>query len=194
MSVDCAVMFNDPERTVITMTVWDWSPDGYDLARVLNLAVAAYESRMKRAPPLIAGSSKYLDGIVDILGIQERNILTGKTGSVLQQGEYRRTMMFARALFGWKREDNGDAPRPHDESKRRRPHVRSMAEWREFQRRKDLRRIARADADLRRELLKTFDTCPCCERWLKREEDQRREGVERETMQFARGPRLLPVG
>jgi hypothetical protein len=161
-------MFNDPERTTVTMTVHDYNADGYDLGRALSLAVAAYESRMKRPAPLIEGSgSKYLDGIVDILGIQQRNILTGKTGSVMQQGEYRRTMMFARALLGWKREDNGDAPRPHDESKRRRPRVRSMAEWREFQRRKDLRRLARADAELRRELLRTMDTCPCCEQHLK---------------------------
>jgi hypothetical protein len=181
-------MFNDPERTVITMTVWDWSPEGYDIARVLSLAVAAYESRMKRPAPVIEGSgSKYLDGIVDILGIQDRNILTGKTGSVLQQGEYRRTMMWARALLGFRKRD-GDAPPPQHDGKRKRPRPRSMAEWREFQRRKDLRRIARADAELRRELLNTFDTCPCCGRWLKCEEDQRREA-----MQLARGRRLLPA-
>jgi hypothetical protein len=190
MSVDCAVMFNDPERTVITMTVWDWSPEGYDLARVLNLAVAAYESRMKRPAPLIEGSgSKYLDGIVDILGIQDRNILTGKTGSVLQQGEYRRTMMWLRALLGFRKRDGDGDARP--EPRRQRP--RSPAEWEELKRGRDLRRLARADPALRRELLNTMDTCPCCGRWLKREEDQRGEGAEREAMQFARGRHLLPA-
>jgi len=170
MSVDVAVMFNDPEHTTITMTVFDYAPDGYDLGRVINLAVTAYESRMKRPPPLIEGTHKALDGIVDILGIQQRNILTGKTGSVMQQGEYRRTMMFARMLLGFR--ELGIAKREHDESKRRRPHVRSMAEWQEFQRRKDLRRIARADAELRRELLKTFDACPCCERAFDRRQEK----------------------
>ena len=170
MSVDCAVMFNDPECTTITMTVWDWSPEGYDLARVLNLAVAAYESRMKRPPPLIEGSgSKYLDGIVDILGIQDRNILTGKTGSVMQQGEYRRAMMWARALFGWKRDGNASPPQDRRQQKRhQRP--RSMAEWRELKRGRDLRRIARADSDLRRELLNTFERCPCCDHLLKKDD------------------------
>jgi len=163
MSVDCAVMFNDPERTTITMTVWDYSSDGYDIGRVLSLACAAYENRMKRPPPLIEGSgSKYLDGIVDILGIQDRNILTGKTGSVMQQGEYRRTMIWARALFGFrKHDDNGDAAH-NGNGKRHRPRLRSEAERKEFERQRDLRRVARANADLRRELLNTFDTCPCC--------------------------------
>ena len=172
MSVDCAVMFNDPECTTITMTVWDWSPEGYDLARVLNLAVAAYESRMKRPAPVIEGSgSKNLDGIVDILGIQSRNILTGKTGSVMQQGEYRRTMMWAQALLGFRQHDGDTAPSQHD-GKKRRPRPRSMAEWEEHKRERDLRRLARADADLRRELLNTMDACPCCGHLLKREEDR----------------------
>jgi len=165
MSVDVAVMFNDPERTTITMTVHDYNAGGYELGRAINLAIAAYESRMKRPPPLIEGSgSKYLDGIIDILGIQSRDILTGKTGKVMQQGEYRRTMMFMQALLGIG--EISKLSREHDESKRRRPRVRSMAEWEEQNRRRDLRRIARADAELRRELLKTFDRCPCCERPL----------------------------
>jgi hypothetical protein len=160
MSVDCAVMFNDPERTIITMTVFDYSPDGYEFGRVLNLAVAAYESCMKRPPPLIEGSSKYLDGVVDILGIQSRNILTGKTGSVMQQGEYRRTRMWTQALLGFR--EIARLSRGQHDGKRRRPRPRSMAEWHELQRQKDLRRIARADAELQRELLKTFERCPCC--------------------------------
>jgi hypothetical protein len=164
MSVDCAVMFNDPERTTITMTVWDWSPEGYDIGRVLNLAVAAYESRMKRPPPLIKGSgSKYLDGIVDILGIQDRNILTGKTGSVLQQGEYRRTMIWAPALFSFRKRDGDAEPLQHN-GKKRHPRPRSTAEWEELKRERDLRRLARADPALRRELLETMNACPCCER------------------------------
>jgi hypothetical protein len=157
-------MFNDPERTVITMTVWDWSPNGYDIGRVLNLAVAAYESRMKRPPPLIEEVNKVLDGIVDILGIQSRNIQTGETYEVMQQGEYRRTMMWARMLFSWKL-DSDATPKHHGRrSRRRRPRPRSMEEWRELKRGRDLRRLARADPALRRELLKTMDACPCCER------------------------------
>jgi hypothetical protein len=163
-------MFNDAERTTITMTVWDYSPDGYDLGRVLSLACAAYESRMKRPPPLIEESgSKYLDGIVDILGIQDRNILTGKTSKVMQQGEYRRTMMFARALLGWKRDGDGTGKNDILNSKRgtsRRARTLTNAEWLERQRRKDLRRIARADTELRRALLDTYDICPCCEHRL----------------------------
>jgi hypothetical protein len=147
------------------ITVWDPNPEGYDLGRALILACAAYENRMKRPPPLIEGSSKYLDGTVDILGIQDRNILTGKTNSVMQQGEYRRTIMFARALFGYGKRD-GDASPPQPDGKKRRQRPRSMAEWRELKRERDLRRIARADPELRRELLNTMDTCPCCDHRL----------------------------
>src|SRR5262249_34250505 len=157
MSVDCAVQFADPEKTVTIMTVFDYNADSFDIGRALALACAAYESRMKRPPPLIK-EPEHIAGYVDILGMQYR-YASGKI-ETMTGAEYRRTLLFAR-IFDFKAD--GDASPPHDESKRRRPRVRSMAEWREFQRRKDLRRIARADAELRRALLDTFDCCPCCE-------------------------------
>src|SRR5262249_23114055 len=154
MSVDCAVQFADPEKTVTIMTVFDYNADSFDIGRALALACAAYESRMKRPPPLIK-EPEHIAGYVDILGMQYR-YANGKI-ETMTGAEYRRTLLFAR-IFDFKAD--GDAPQPN--GKRRRPRFRSMAEWRELQRQKDLRRIARANSDLQRELLKTFDTCPCC--------------------------------
>jgi hypothetical protein len=157
MSVVCAVQFNDPERTVTRMTVFDYNPDSFDIGRALALACAAYESRMKRPPPLIKEPER-IAGYVDILGMQYR-FASGKIETITG-AEYKRTLLFAR-IFDF-RADNGDAAPPQHNGKRHRQRPRSNAEWKEFQRRKDLRRIARADPALRRELLNTMDTCPCC--------------------------------
>jgi hypothetical protein len=166
MSVLCAVKFAD--GVVTRMTVSGdcfYDSDGnishsFDFGRALNLAVAAYESRMKRPPPLI-NEPERIAGSPDILGMQymfPNGKIETTTGA-----EYRRTLLFA-SIFTFK--PDGDAPPPQDDGKRGRPRPRSMAEWREFQRRKDLRRLARADPDLRRELLNTMDTCPCCDQRL----------------------------
>jgi hypothetical protein len=170
MSVVCAVQFNDPERTVTRMSVSSncfYDSDGnishgFDIGRALSLACAAYESRMKRPPPLIAEPSR-IAGYPDILQYQYRATDGGKVFTTTA-AQYRRDLLFASIFTGIR--SNGDAAPPQPDGKRRRPRVRSMAEWREFQRRKDLRRIARADAELRRELLATMDTCPCCDQRL----------------------------
>jgi hypothetical protein len=190
MSVICAVQFAD--RVITRMTVFDYSGDSLEIGRALNLAVAAYESRMKHPPPLIKEPER-IAGHPDILGLQFKTA-EGKIETVTG-AEYKRSLLFM-SIFTFKPDNNnGDTSPPQHNGKRgrQRPHFRSMADWEEFQRKKDLRRIARADAALRRELLNTMDTCPCCERRLRREEDQRREGAEREAMQFARGRRLLPA-
>ena len=158
MSVLCAVQFADPERTVTRMTVFDYSPDTLDIGRALSLAVAAYESRMGHPPPLIE-TPETIAGYPDILGYQYQSA-DGKIFTVTA-AQYRRDLLFA-SIFTRPPAGN-DA---HQEQEPRRPRIRSMAEWLEFQRRKDLRRIARADPDLRRELLNTFECCPCCDRPL----------------------------
>jgi hypothetical protein len=158
MSVDCAVQFNDPERTVTIMTVFDDMADSFDIGRALALACAAYESRMKRPPPLIKEPER-IAGYVDILGMQYR-FASGKIETITG-AEYKRTLLFASIFTGL---PAGDGAQQQQEP--RRPRIRSMAEWREFQRRKDLRRLARADPELRREILNTMDTCPCCDQRL----------------------------
>jgi hypothetical protein len=86
--------------------------------------------------------------------------------------EYKRTLLFMSmfAALGDKRGNDdkpgngGEPTTPHDHGRRRkRPRPRSTAEWEELNRSRDLRRLARAEPPLRRELLKTFDICPCCE-------------------------------
>jgi hypothetical protein len=170
MSVDCAVQFNDPERTVTRMSVssncfYDSAGNishGFEIGRALSLACAAYESRMKRPPPLIAEPSR-IAGYPDILQYQYRTTDDGKVFTTTA-AQYRRDLLFASIFTGIR--SNGDAAPPQPDGKRRRPRIRSMAEWREFQRRKDLRRLARADPELRREILNTMDTCPCCDQRL----------------------------
>jgi hypothetical protein len=49
MSVSCSITYSD--GIVTTMTVWDDMP-GVSIGRALNLSIAAYESRMKRPPPV----------------------------------------------------------------------------------------------------------------------------------------------
>jgi hypothetical protein len=170
MSVVCAVQFNDPERTVTRMSVsgncfYDSAGNishGFEIGRALGLAVAAYESRMKRPPPLIK-EPEQIAGYPDILQYQYRVTDDGKVFTTTA-AEYRRGLLFASIFTGIR--SNGDADPPQPDGKRRRPRIRSMAEWYEFQRRKDLRRLARADPELRREILKTMDTCPCCDQRL----------------------------
>jgi len=172
MSVVCAVQFNDPERTVTRMTVSSpcfYNSDGsishgLDIGRAIALAVTAYESRMKRPPPLIKEPER-IAGFPDILQYQYRSD-DGKV-STTTAAQYRRDLLFISIFAGIR--GNGDASPPQHNGKRHRPRPRSTAEWEEQNRRRDLRRIARADADLRRELLKTFDACPCCERKLRDE-------------------------
>jgi len=157
MSVVCAVQFAD--RVVTRMTVFDYNVDTLNIGRALSLACAAYESRMKRPPPLIKEPER-IAGYPDILGYQYQSADGGKIFTTTA-AQYRRDLLFA-SIFNFK--PDGDAPQP--DGKKGRPRIRSMAEWREFQRRKDLRRIARADPELRRELLNTFERCPCCDRPL----------------------------
>jgi hypothetical protein len=157
MSVVCAVQFNNPERTVTRMTVFDYNANSLDIGRALALACAAYESRMKRPPPLIKEPER-IAGYPDILQYQYRATDGGKIFTI-SAAEYRRDLLFA-SIFTGLPAGNGAQQEP------RRPRIRSIAEWREFQRRKDLRRLTRADPDLRRELLNTMDTCPCCDQRL----------------------------
>jgi hypothetical protein len=159
MSVLCAVQFNDPERTVTRMTVFDYNPDSLDIGRALALACAAYESCMKRPPPLIKTPER-IAGHPDILGWQFETA-DGKI-STTTAAEYKRFLLFASIFTSFK--SDGDASPPQHDGKRGRQRPRSVAEWKEFQRRKDLRRLARADPELRRELLNTMDACPCCDR------------------------------
>jgi hypothetical protein len=162
MSVICAVQFADPERTVTRMTVFDYNVDTLNIGRALSLACAAYESRMKRPPPLIKESER-IAGYPDILQYQYQAIDGGKIFTTTA-AQYKRELLFA-SIFTFKPDGDG----AQQQQKFRRPRIRSMAEWREFQRRKDLRRLARADPALRRELLNTMDTCPCCDHRLKGE-------------------------
>ena len=67
MSVICAVKFAD--GVVTRMTVFDYSGDSLDIGRALALAVAAYENRMKRPPPLIT-TPESIAGAPDIVGYQ----------------------------------------------------------------------------------------------------------------------------
>jgi hypothetical protein len=159
MSVLCAVQFNDPERTVTRMTVFEYNADWLDIGRALALAVAAYESRMKRPPPLIKKPER-IAGYPDILQYQYRE--DGGKIFTTTAAEYRRTLLFA-SIFTKR---DGDASPPQHNGKKHRPRPRSETERKELERGRDLRRLARADSALRRELLKTFDTCPCCERKL----------------------------
>jgi len=166
MSVDCAVMFADPERTVIRMTVHDYDARSFDFRRAVNLAVAAYESRMKRPPPLIK-EPELIAGCADIHGMQYRYIIGNGEIFTMTGAEYKRSLLFA-SIFNFKPEPgdgNGDAA-PERHGRRRRPRPRSMAEWEQQKRERDLRRLVRADSALRRELLKTFDRCPCCDQPL----------------------------
>ena len=165
MSVICAVKFVDGVVTRMTVSgdcLYDSHGNishSFDFGRALNLAVAAYESRMKRPPPLIKEPER-IAGAPDILGMQymfPNGKIETTTGA-----EYKRTLLFA-SIFTFTPRD-GDGAQQQQEP--RRPRIRSMAEWHEFQRRKDLRRLAKADPTLRRELLGTMDTCPCCERSL----------------------------
>jgi hypothetical protein len=157
MSVLCAVQFAD--RVVTRMTVFDYNADTLNIGRALSLACAAYESRMKRPPPLIKEPER-IAGYPDILQYQYQAIDGGKIFTTTA-AEYRRDLLFA-SIFNFK--PDGDAPQLN--GKRRRPRPRSTAEWEELKRGRDLRRLARADPALRRELLSTFDTCPCCNRSL----------------------------
>lgn len=152
MSVLCAVQFNDPERTVTRMTVWDYAGNSLDIGRALSLACAAYENRMKHPPPLIKEPER-IAGYPDILQYQYQ-AMDGKVFTTTS-AQYRRDLLFASIFIP---RDGDGRPKPEP----RRPRIRSMADWREFQRRKDLRRLARADSELRRELLNTMNTCPCC--------------------------------
>jgi hypothetical protein len=158
MSVLCAVQFADPERTVTRMTVFDYNANTLDIGRALALACAAYESRMKRPPPLIKEPER-IAGNPDILQYQYQDT-DGKIFTTTA-AEYRRFLLFA-SIFTSK--PDGDASPPQHDGKRGRQRPRSDAEWKESQRRKDLRRLARADPELRRELLNTMDACPCCDR------------------------------
>jgi hypothetical protein len=168
MSVICAVKFAD--GVVTRMTVFDYSGDSLDIGRALALAVAAYENRMKRPPPLIT-TPESIAGAPDILGYQWM-AADGKISSMTTAAEYKRTLLFMSmfAALGDKRGNDdkpgngGEPTTPHDHGRRRkRPRPRSTAEWEELNRSRDLRRLARAEPPLRRELLKTFDICPCCE-------------------------------
>src|SRR5262249_1691761 len=133
---------------------------GFEIGRVLSLAVAAYESRMKRPPPLIK-EPELIAGFPDILQYQCQT-MDGKITTVTA-AQYRRDLLFASIFTGIPR----DAPPPQHDGKRKRPRPRTTAKWPELKRGQDLRRIARvADPALRRELLRTFDTCPCCDRPL----------------------------
>jgi hypothetical protein len=139
------------------MTVFDYNPGSLDIVRALNLAVAAYESRTGHPPPLIT-EPKQIAGLPDILQYQFQPIAGGKIVTVTA-AEYRRDLLFMSmfASFRTKRDGDGTQQQP------RRPRIRSMAEWYELKRGRDLRRIARANPDLRRELLNTFERCPCCD-------------------------------
>src|SRR5262245_49848191 len=103
MSVDCAVMFADPERTVIRMTVFDYNADCLNIGRALSLAVAAYESRMKRPPPLIKEPER-IAGYPDIHGYQYRAIGDGKIFTTTA-AQYRRDLLFA-SIFNFKPDNN----------------------------------------------------------------------------------------
>jgi|SRR5215813_1650301 len=159
MSVICAVQFAD--RVITRMTVFDYNVDTLNIGRALSLACAAYESRMKRPPPLIKEPER-IAGYPDILQYQYQAIDGGKVFTTTA-AQYRRDLLFA-SIFNFK--PDGDASPPQHDGKRGRQRPRSNAEWKEFQRGRDLRRIAKADPALRRELLNTMDTCPCCERKL----------------------------
>jgi hypothetical protein len=157
MSVLCAVQFNDPERTVTRMTVFDYNADMLNIGRALALACAAYESRMKRPPPLIK-EPEQIAGYPDILQYQYQ-AMDGKVFTTTA-AQYRRDLLF----FSIFTKRDGDASPPQHNGKRGRQRPRSEAERKELERGRDLRRIARADPELRRELLNTMDACPCCER------------------------------
>jgi hypothetical protein len=106
MSVVCAVQFNDPERTVTRMSVssncfYDSAGNishGFDIGRALSLACAAYESRMKRPPPLIAEPSR-IAGYPDILQYQYRATDGGKVFTTTA-AQYRRDLLFASIFTG----------------------------------------------------------------------------------------------
>jgi hypothetical protein len=164
MSVLCAVQFADSERTVTRMTMssdcfYDSHGNvshGFEIGRVLSLAVAAYESRMKRPPPLIK-EPELIAGFPDILQYQCQT-MDGKITTVTA-AQYRRDLLFTSIFRSIPKRDASAEPQP----KRRQPRIRSMAEWHELQRQKNLRKLARVtDANLQREILKTMDTCPCC--------------------------------
>jgi hypothetical protein len=95
MSVICSVAFAD--RTVTRMTVWDYSPDSFDLGRALQLAHYAYESRMHRPPPelsITVGEKTYT--LPDILALRYET-MGGKTYDISGE-ELKRDLLFAMAL------------------------------------------------------------------------------------------------
>jgi hypothetical protein len=98
MSVDCAICFNDPERTVTRMTVWSYdnSQADLDVGRALMLAYYAYESRKRRPPPMLDGK---LDGVMDILAIHYRARKPDAKTFMINNLEYRQMMLFAQ-IFG----------------------------------------------------------------------------------------------
>jgi len=160
MSVVCAVQFAD--HVITRMTAFDYRGDALDIGRAIGLACAAYEARMKCPPPSIT-IPEMLAGAPDIVLMQYQTA-GGKTFTITCD-EYRRMALFA-SMFPAKSDGEGGAnpePTPQRHGRRRRPRVRSMAEWEEQNRARDLRRLARASPALRRELLKTMDCCPCCE-------------------------------
>src|SRR5262245_740959 len=103
MSVDCAVQFNDPERTVTRMTVFDYNANTLDIGRALALACAAYENRMKRPPPLIKEPER-IAGYPDILQYQYRAIDGGKIFTTTA-AQYRRDLLFA-SIFNFRSNDD----------------------------------------------------------------------------------------
>jgi hypothetical protein len=175
MSVICAVKFAD--GVVTRMTVFDYSGDVLDIGRALSLAVAAYENRMKRPPPLIT-TPESIAGAPDILGYQWMTA-DGKISSMTTAAEYKRTLLFMSmfAALGDKHgnddkpNNDGEPTTPHRGRRRRRPRPRSTAEWEELNRRRDLRKLAQAKPELRHEILNTFERCPCCDRSLDHSKD-----------------------
>jgi len=150
------------------MTVFDYSGDSLDVGRALILACAAYESRTGHPPPLIKEPER-IAGYADILGFQYKTA-DGKVFTTTA-AEYKRMLLFAR-IFDFKpdKPSNGGKPDQGRHGRRRkRPPVRSMVEWEERNRSRDLRKLARAEPALRREILNTFDVCPCCNHRLKGE-------------------------
>src|SRR5262249_4682653 len=110
MSVIRAVQFAD--RVITRMTVFDYNVDTLNIGRALSLACAAYESRMKRPPPLIKEPER-IAGYPDILQYQYQAIDGGKVFTTTA-AQYRRDLLFA-SIFNFK--PDGDASPPQHDGK-----------------------------------------------------------------------------